>query len=58
MREDHTPERVSTYGTHQIHHWVNTGIEHINSIPMTRWKCSACPAKRFTPAGTVVRTFP
>lgn len=57
MREDHTPMKVSTYGKHQIHHWVSIGIEVRDNIPMTLWKCSGCNQQRYTPK-TVVRTFP
>lgn len=40
------------------HEYKNVGLEHINSIPMTIWKCWRCDSKKYTPAGTVVRTFP
>jgi len=40
------------------HNYINVGREVINSIPLTIWKCNGCPAKRYTPVGTVVRTFP
>jgi len=44
--------------TSHTHNYHNMGRESINSIMFTVWKCDGCSDKKYTPAGTVVRTFP
>jgi len=56
MREDHTPARVSTYGTHQVHHWVDIGLVVNNGVTTQHYKCSGCPQERFVPKHQ--RTWP
>lgn len=57
MREEHTPMRVSTYGTHNmVHHWVDVGLVIIDGVTLDHYKCSGCPHEKFTPK--YQRTWP
>ena len=56
MREEHIPMRISTYGTHMVHHWVNVGMVSNGGVIREQYKCSGCPATKFI--HPQIKTFP